>query len=191
MVLVLAVIVAAAAIVLPALQGPMSDQRLRKAGDIVLAQWAKARLTAMKTGKMQVFRFEQGTDRYEVQSWFDSVDPLEAPADQGEQIPVTVNAAQLQRDNVLGVPGLVLPSGVTFFMSETEMDSRMMQSGTDMQIADTGQVGSQPIVFYPDGSTTEARLVLTNERFFVELKLRGLTGLAKASELLTIEELSQ
>jgi Arc/MetJ family transcription regulator len=45
-------------------------------------------------------------------------------------------------------------------------------------------------VFYPDGTATDARLVLTNERAFVELQLRGLTGFSRASELLAQEELA-
>ena len=45
------------------------------------------------------------------------------------------------------------------------------------------------IVFYPDGTTTDASLVLTNERFFVELRLRGLTGQSQASDLLSQQEI--
>jgi len=37
------------------------------------------------------------------------------------------------------------------------------------------------IVFYPDGSTSDARLVLTNERYFVEVRLRGLTGMVASA----------
>lgn len=46
--LVLAILVAVAGLVMPALQGPLNDQRLLKSADLVRAQWTKARVTAMK-----------------------------------------------------------------------------------------------------------------------------------------------
>ncbi|MCL4202894.1 MAG: hypothetical protein KJ000_10375 [Pirellulaceae bacterium] len=193
MILVLAVMVAAAAIALPAMHGPMSDQRLRKAGDLVLAQWAKARLTAMKTGQMQVFRYEIGTDVYQVQPRFDGSFLLEGSADANQLMsanPLLENPNRDGRDSLLGVSGAQLPSGITFFAGETTMDARLAQIQTeDPSIAMTEST-VPPIIFYPDGTTSQARIVLTNERFFVELKLRGLTGLGRASELLSIEEIA-
>jgi prepilin-type N-terminal cleavage/methylation domain-containing protein len=193
MILVLAVLVAAAAIALPALHGPMSDQRLRKAGDLVLAQWARARLTAMKTGQMQVFRYEIGTDLYQVQPRLDESFFLEGSADASQLMAPNMllqNPNRDGRDSLLGVAGQRLPSGVTFFTGRTEMDSRVGQlQNEDPSIAMAGSM-VQPIIFYPDGTTTQARIVLTNERFFVELKLRGLTGISRSSGLLTIEEIA-
>ena len=193
MILVMAVMVAAAAIAFPALQGPMNDQRLRKAGDLVLAQWARARLTAMKTGQMQVFQYEIGSEYYQVQSFYDQTDSLEASAD-ADQLAISdqmrVNPDQAQADSSLGVSGVRLPSGITFFVGETNLDSRLLQAQSEGAAAPSDGSAAQPIVFYPDGTTTSARLVLTNERFFVELKLRGLTGMGRASELMTIEEIA-
>ena len=193
MILVLAVMVAAAAIALPAMHGPMSDQRLRKSADLVLAQWAKARLTAMKTGQMQVFRYEIGTEFYQVQPRFDGSFLLEGSADAGQLMSenqLLQNPNPDGRDSLLGVSGSQLPSGTTFFAGETEMDARLAQIQTeDPSIAMTDTT-VQPIIFYPDGTTSPARVVLTNERFFIELKLRGLTGLGRASGLLSIEEVA-
>nr|MBC8875895.1 hypothetical protein [Planctomycetota bacterium] len=62
MMLVLAVMVAVAGLAYPAIQGAMDDQRLRRAGDLVRAEWARARVTAMKTGRMHVFRYEVGSE---------------------------------------------------------------------------------------------------------------------------------
>ena len=38
--------------------GPFANQRLRKAGEMVRVEWAKARNQAMKTGQIQVFQYE-------------------------------------------------------------------------------------------------------------------------------------
>jgi hypothetical protein len=192
MMLVLAILVAASAIAYPALHGPMSDQRLRKAADLVLAQWSKARLTAMRTGQMQVFRYELGTEFYQVQPRFDGTFALEASADAAQLMspsPLMQSSTLDGRDSLLGVAGQRLPSGATFFAGTTEMDARMMQlQSEDPNLLLSGSM-AQPIIFYPDGTTTQARLVLTNDRFFVELRLRGLTGLGRASGLLSVEEI--
>jgi hypothetical protein len=187
MALVLAVIVAVAAMVLPALQGPMHDQRLRKAGDIVRAQWATARTTAMRTGQMQVFRYEIGTDRYRVEPWYHESDALAAPA--ANPAPeLSLPPDHRNAHSPIGVPGARLPSDVRFFSADTAPDPRLAGTQQDAPVVDTGAV--PPIVFYPDGSASDARLVLTNDRFFVELHLRGLTGLSRSSDLLAAEELS-
>jgi len=189
MVLVLAVLVAVAALALPALRGPMDDQRLRKAGDIVRAQWAKARVRAMKTGRMYVFRYEIGSELYSIQPWTGETDALEASAD-----PVVAASAPsidaTNIDNPLGVSGAKLPPGIRFLSGESTTDSRSAQLDATAANLDSGMGASQPIFFYPDGSATDARLTLTNQRFCVELKLRGLTGLSRGSDLLTTEELS-
>jgi len=48
---------------------------------------------------------------------------------------------------------------------------------------------STPILFYPDGTTSTARLLLRNEYDrSIELSLRGLTGVARVGELKTVAE---
>ncbi len=169
----------------------MSDQRLRKAADLVLAQWSRARLEAMKTGQMQVFRYEIGTEYYQVQPRFDGSFLLEGSADAQRLMAPDMlqNPGPDGRDSLLGVAGQRLPSGATFFAGRTDTDARMMQLQSEDPNTLLSGTAAQPIVFYPDGTATQAVLVLTNERFFVQLRLRGLTGLGRASGLLTVEEI--
>ncbi len=49
------------------------------------------------------------------------------------------------------------------------------------------------MLFYPDGTTSDARVALTNDdrNFFVVVSLRSLTGIAKVSELVTANEVEQ
>ena len=190
MILVLAVLVAVAAMVLPALQGPMSDQRLRKSADLVRSQWTKARVKAMQTGRLYVFRYDIATDRYGVQPWYGETDTIEA-SDTGEPVEsVPVKTAETGKDQLLGISGVQLPAGITFFSGETVADVRTQEVLAASEDASGMTGGPPPIVFYPDGTATDARVVLTNQRFFIELSLRGLTGLAKVSDLLSIEELT-
>ncbi|NLF73363.1 MAG: hypothetical protein GX575_30365, partial [Candidatus Anammoximicrobium sp.] len=60
----------------------------------------------------------------------------------------------------------------------------------DESAASSSAGGPPPIVFYPDGSTSDASVLLTNERCFVQVALRGLTGMVRVSELISSEELS-
>jgi Tfp pilus assembly protein FimT len=191
MILVLAVLVAAAALVLPALQGPMDDQRLLKSADLIRAQWTKARVAAMKSGKIYVFRYTIASDAYVVEPWYGEVDVLEVSPDDAVEVPMTTRVVPDEtKSHPLGISGLRLPDGIMFFTGETAMDTRTAEVSQDMSSGTTAVDSQPPIVFYPDGSTSDARVVLTNERFYVEVSLRGLTGMVRVSELRSSEELS-
>jgi type II secretory pathway pseudopilin PulG len=191
MLLVLAIVVAVTSLVLPALFGPMRDQQLRKAGDLVRAQWAKARLAAMKSGRIHLFRYEVGANTFMFEPWQGDQDDTSSSAGTASGALPTSTAAGA--GNVPLSDDWQLPSGVTFYRGDTASDARSAQvEGGDATATSQPAVSgtSRPIVFYPDGTATDARVVLTNERFFVELQLRGLTGTSIASDLLSQEELS-
>jgi prepilin-type N-terminal cleavage/methylation domain-containing protein len=196
MMLVLAILVIAGAIVLPAMRGPMDDLRLREAGELVRAQWDRGRVKAMKTGCIYVFRYELGGDAFSLQPWQGDTSSGTAQ-DQTQATPAATAVTptdDLAPNRHLGIRGAKLPSGIKFYTGTTEMDARSAQVTQDTggsQAGDTAAGGwSQPIVFYPDGTSSQARVVLTNERFFVQLQLRGLTGTALGSDLLTEQELT-
>jgi hypothetical protein len=189
MLLVMAVLVAVGAMVLPALHGPLEDQRLLKSADLIRAQWTKARVTAMKNGRLYVFRYVTATDEYAIEPWSGEADSTEASQEALSMETLPLPQATTEKRHMLGVAGQRLPDGVQFFLGETQTDNRLAQTAADMA-APAADNAVPPIVFYPDGSTSDARLVLTNERLFVEITLRGLTGMVRVSELLTSEELS-
>ncbi len=192
-IMVLAVMVAVAAMSLPALYGPMEDQRLSKTAELIRAQWTKARVKAIKTGQIQVFRYTLAGDTYVIQPWSGEVDALEAAAGiQPTSSPgIPLDSSRLDVPTLpLGVNGSRLPDGMFFYAGQTTVDARAAD------IADQGTQGASPsdsantIVFYPDGTTSDAKLTLTNERCFIEIKIRGLTGAIRVSDLLTAEELT-
>jgi hypothetical protein len=170
----------------------MEDQRLRKTAELIRAQWTKARVKAIKTGQIQVFRYTLAGNTYVVEPWSGEVDALEAAANMEPVSPqgLPLDSSQLNVPNLpLGVNGSRLPDGMLFYSGETTVDARAMS------IADQGGAGTSApdsvnkIVFYPDGSTSDAKLTLTNERCFVQIRLRGLTGTIRISDFLTAEEL--
>jgi hypothetical protein len=51
---------------------------------------------------------------------------------------------------------------------------------------------STPILFFPDGTTSEASLVLMNDRQqYLRISLRALTGVGRATSVMTRDELQR
>lgn len=186
--LVLAILVAVAAVSAPALHGPLEDFRLKKNAELLRARWGKARVDAMRTGQTMMFRFQVGTGVYEVRPWMTEEAYLEnntpgmaAAAASPQQV-----LAQQQPE-----APQELAEGVTFFgvqSAASQRDAYLQQMVLQQQ--PDGQ-WSPPILFYPDGTASTVRLVLTNDRqTFVTLKMRGLTGVVEVSDYLSSEELA-
>jgi len=83
-----------------------------------------------------------------------------------------------------------LPEGVTFVGSETELDERSAFLSVTATTGDEDLLWSDPIFFYPDGTSSTARILITNERSrFLMVSVRGLTGVVHVSDLMTAEEM--
>ena len=86
----------------------------------------------------------------------------------------------------------MLPEDISFAAGQTRVDSRAAAFESDSQAigADQLEAGrSKPILFYPDGTTSSARLMLKNKQNRrIELALRGLTGVVTVGQLRSTEE---
>jgi len=198
----------------PQLEKAFSNQRLRKAADMVRTQWCKARIEAMSAGCIRIFRFEIEGNKYRVDGLADNstsqqtgatADPLATDA---VQVFLADKTSSSQNNGNLGgtsvYPEKTLPKDVFFVSSQTVVDTRAATavnsmssagnmpagnlSANNMSSADdassTGGSWSEPIFFYPDGTTSTAQLVLKNkEGRMIELFLRGLTGVVKVSDI--------
>lgn len=185
-VLVVAVLVVIASLASPSLLGMMETQKLRKSGEVMRGAFAKTRLTAMKTGRIQMFRYQYDSGTYAVEPWFASDDMLESndlqPTLPGMLPAAATNVASSGRPTEL-------PEGVIFLAGETLSDNRSSEidAALAQQLA-RETVWSPPILFYPDGTTSDARVVLANKkRQVIEVTLRGITGMAQAGELTRME----
>ncbi len=195
MLLVLGLLVAIAALTMPTVSRPLENHRLRKSADQIRAEWTKARALAMESGRTYVFRYEPESDGYEVQPWYSDEDYLES--------------SQLTGTGGAGTPGATsaplaapianqaaaavmkhLPEGIVFVTSDTPQDVRgliAVQGTNALQNQDTSM--SSPIFFYPDGTSSTARLFVKNpSEYYVKISLRGLTGVVYVSDLLSGEE---
>jgi prepilin-type N-terminal cleavage/methylation domain-containing protein len=194
--LVLALLVVFAAMAWPSLQKPFDNQRLRKAGDQIRAEWGKARVKAMDTGLVHVFTYDSATGAYQLQPWAGFDAALEGNS--GSLAIATTSLDLLSSATEPMIGGQQLPEGVSFSNLETVSDTRsaVALSSADTSLSGgTAQMRGQqeaitPILFYPDGTTSTARLTLANaHQRYVILELRGLTGVVKVSEVLSAEEI--
>jgi hypothetical protein len=107
----------------------------------------------------------------------------------GVGMPTTVPTSPLINQTV-PVVMKHLPEGIVFVASDTTQEARevlAVQGTNALQNQDDSM--SSPIFFYPDGTSSTARLFVKNPRErYVKLSLRGLTGVVYVSDLLSGEE---
>jgi len=184
--LTLSLLVALMALAWPALDGPLARQRLRSAADQVRARWGQARVQAMSTGQTYLFRCVVNSDRYtiECRSGPEFVaDAIDVEGTEGFAED-SDDSADTQKSEY------TLPEKVTFVAGEASQDARAqtVDYGTDSP-GGSEEDWSEPILFYPDGTTSTARLVLRNQRdYCIELSLRGLTGATRVGDTYAAEE---
>ena len=195
MMIVLALLVIVAGLSMPAFVGTIRTQRLRSAAESVRTEWMRAHIQAMKTGRIHVYRFQNGDRGFEIIPWVAPDDALESSSMADAQ-PLSIAMATASGTSASGVElddGPGLPEGVIFVGGDSQADSRALSveqaisgsAGTD------GQWGP-PILFYPDGSASDAYVIVANDRQqAVRIELRGLTGLAKVGDIAALEELLQ
>jgi type II secretion system protein H len=188
--LVLAILVVLAAAAAPVLRNTMRDAGLRSAADTIRVEWTRAHVKAMKTGRIQVFRFEQGGSQFTVQPFAAGDDEIEAAPqvqgfgnDQGE-------VASPKLDTSLAI---TLPEGVTFARGQAVAEGRALRIEEDIRDANRFEGDwSQPILFYPDGSSSDAFVVVVHEdrEVGIRVDLRGMTAAATLGEINGIDELT-
>jgi prepilin-type N-terminal cleavage/methylation domain-containing protein len=181
LVLVLAIIAAVAAVALPTIQGPLANFRLRTAADEVRTEWCLARTEAIRSGHPCAFRCAVDAERYCVQKATGPTgddDVARPSADAGDDAPAD-DAAELAATHSL-------PDGVVFLTAQVD-DPAAAGAAADAPPGESGE-WSDPIFFYPDGTASDARLTLKNDRgSTMDLVLRGVTGTAIAGDVLVGE----
>jgi type II secretory pathway pseudopilin PulG len=178
--LVLALLVIIAGTAWPALESSLTGYRLRKAAEQVRVAWSRARIESLSSGQTVSFRFMSGDRQYAIER---SAEPQYLPGGAAASSP----SEGLDAGAAAGSPRW-LPEGITFVDAEIE-DA----AGWPLAATAAGAVGlewSEPIEFYPDGTTSTARLRMANDRGqTIEVALRVLTGVAAVGELYAEESL--
>ena len=191
--LVLSLLVVIAGLVMPFVGGTLSNHRLRKSADMIRAEWAKARAKAMQTGRTYVFRYEPDADHYLVEPWYSDEDLLESSEvglSSGLNPAAAPTSSFALSDTLDPSKTRHLPDDVTFVASETPDEARdqiVTQSAMGQQNQDPTLAA--PIFFYPDGTSSTARLLVMNKQpRYILLTLRGLTGVVYVSAPMSEEQ---
>jgi type II secretory pathway pseudopilin PulG len=183
--LALAILVAMAAISAPTINRTWERYRVKLAGDQLRAAFSRAHVQAMRTGQTQVMRFEVGGDQYAVQPWVAGDEMINASAQEAfEQTQPQYQSEAVKPER--------LPDDVIFELAEAKFDTRATEIEEEALRQRDGQTQwSQPILFYPDGTSSQAKVVVANKRGqAVQVTLRKLTGLTTVSDVSTLEELT-
>lgn len=175
--LVLVLLVVVGSLAMPLFEGGFASVRLRRATDQVLASWSETRARAIETGQIQQFRFQPESGNYRSEPWFPE-----------ETLPAIEEPTALVTDTA-PIEDIILPEQVVF----AEGDVQVFEPTVGPQVTPMAQGGSglwsSPILFFPDGSSSAASVLLRNEKqVFQRATLRALTGTARSSELLSEEE---
>ena len=188
--LVLTLMCIIAAIVWPSLQRPFAGRRLQSAADAVRAQWCQARVAAMRSGRTFVFRYTVGGDQFRVEPQDDPSAP-DSSFSAATGMSTTGEGALGTLGETLRHEEGTLPDGIRFLADNTagnDLADLSSDQQTDSQVGGSGD-WSAPILFYPDGTTSNARLVLADDRNYgIRLMLRGLTGTVTVSDITSLVE---
>ncbi|MGD0382278.1 MAG: hypothetical protein ABSA77_02075 [Thermoguttaceae bacterium] len=212
--LTLCLLVIIGAMAWPQLEKTFSYQRLRKSADIVRTQWSKARVEAMRMGAIRVFRYEIEGNKYRIDMLTSdpaallngtTVDP--ASNDSAQSLLANNTGSSQNNSSLNAAPACLeqtLPKDVFFVSSQTGLgaltgtitnntstdnnssvgDMPSSDAYVASNVASAGSGWSEPIFFYPDGTTSNAQLLLRNkEGRMIELFLHGLTGIVKVSDV--------
>ena len=214
MLIVVALIGALTAMAFPMLRKPLAKHQLRAAAKLLRADLAHTRLEAIERGETLQFRYLPGGNAYRVEllnaaqredaaydggasmlddsfgfpSGQEQVDSLiettasnsaEAAEDQPEELPEDVRfaASDEQGDDLDGL-GLAADKELTA--------SNLLERSENSDDLDLYEFEdwSEPIVFYPNGRTSNAVIQLVGDRDYrIHLTLRGVTGAIFVSPL--------
>jgi prepilin-type N-terminal cleavage/methylation domain-containing protein len=186
--LVLALVAVIAALAWPVLQKPFANRRLHTAADVVRTEFCQARVDAMRSGHTFTFRYAPDSDRF-------CTSPENDPS--GTDLPDSDPdfAASGDEDTFGPVDEVpqqpvekTLPEGVKFVATENAADALAVPDDPE-SITDVSDGWSSPIFFYPDGTTSDARLMLANDSgYAIELTLRGVTGTVAVGDIIAARE---
>jgi prepilin-type N-terminal cleavage/methylation domain-containing protein len=200
---VLALLVVIGGLVVPVFEGSIASVRLRRAGDQVVTGWSRARAEAIESGQPYQFRFTPDTGTFVIEPWTgllgsegsSATGTASAGATSAATTTTTsssTSSTATSAETSSSVTNTALPDEIVFQSGELAVEDFQSGERSVGSLQDAGESLSTPILFFPDGTASEASILLTNgKKQFVRVTLRGLTGVGRASEVLSQEELQR
>ncbi len=188
--LTLAIMTAVAALALPMLDGMLVNRRLVRGAEVVRVQMMNARLEAMRSGRTHLMRCPVEGTQITTYVFRDMSDLTEAADQLGS------GTALLQGGQPMVAPlpsgseepprSVELPEGIMIADCRVESTTRSMIIENQTLDLSTPEDNGQPILFYPDGTTSNAAVTVRQgdqgQSGRIVVVLRGLTGEATVGE---------
>lgn len=195
--LVLVLLVIAGSLAVPAITGAFGGVKLKRAGDKIIARWAEARAQAIETGVPYQFRFRPNTNAYRIEPLTDVLQagasgsggpPTSSAPEPAASARVETDANRRSLDKTTTIESQ-LPETILFVGGQSAGYDATTDERRVNDLQTLGSTWSSPITFFPDGSASTASVVLQNDiPQYLRVTIRGLTGVARASGVLTREE---
>lgn len=174
LVMVMAILVLVAGLAIPMVSRSFTSQKLTKSVDLVRTQMNRARIKAMKSGEVYGFFYEPQGTTYRIAE-FNA---------QAQDIIENGSGNRNDDDEVQSnydFDGDRLPRDIKFVGHSIQDDARAKSVIAETNL-DSGQLF--PILFYPDGTSQNATLVLENrDGDLMSVILRGLTGTTRVRKI--------
>ncbi len=176
----IAIIAALTSVALPQIAMVLGDRRLVRGADLVRIEMTELRVQAMRDGRVMMMdaMLEQGQLR--TRPYFSMSDAVEASDMTGSQSGMlnggeTGTIVAIEVDET-ATDEIELPEEIT--VKTVGVVSAARSFDIEQQTAgDQASGWSSPILFYPDGTTSNAAIVLSHPQHGqVTVKLRGITG---------------
>jgi prepilin-type N-terminal cleavage/methylation domain-containing protein len=170
--LVLVILVVIGALTVPQMTGAYNRSQLRSSGEVIRSAWARTRLQAMETGQAHMFRCQLKGGEFQLLS----IPELMASGAQA----TNPTGAIIEATGDWRLDFTRLGAGITF----AKLDAAPSQQVAAMFSGLQNTAWAGPVVFYPDGTSTDATVLLMNEnQNTVRVTLRGMTGTIVVGEV--------
>ena len=197
MLLVLALLVTIGAIAWPSLNRSLDTQRLKRGADLVRTHLLRARTKAITSGEIVSFRHQIDGSQFRIEQQSNYGAILESGAmaaggsPMGGATGMGAGAANASSSggasSAASLPPVEeqLPEGVKFLEGQVGSDPRMGSISINDRFTSINDAAwSQPILFFPDGTSTGATIRVQGERErMIEIELRALTGGVRVGEI--------
>lgn len=200
----LVVFAAIASIALPGASVLLADRRIVRGGDQLRTEMVRARVDAMRSGRVMMIEAAIDGSTFRVRPFFSATDAVESNdgaastsalltgAEQAATQAIVVDDSatrQFQIYETLKVTSVQVVSAARAM--EISQSSSMFAQPTASQSSAASSASqqsdaawSQPILFYPDGTTSTAAVTIADEPFGkVTVKLRGVNGDVSVTEV--------
>jgi prepilin-type N-terminal cleavage/methylation domain-containing protein len=200
----LVVFAAIASIALPGASVLLADRRIVRGGDQLRTEMVRARVDAMRSGRVMMIEAAIDGNSFRIRPFFSATDAVESSdgppltsallngAEQAVTQTIVIDDSktrQFQIHDTLKVTSVQVVSAArameisqtaNFFAPAASNQSSELQPASQQ----LGQSWSQPIMFYPDGTTSTAAVTIADDLLgSVTVKLRGVTGDVSVTEV--------